>query len=114
MPSSSPSRRYADILENIARIRLYLDGFDKAHFLADERTCDAVERCLMRVSEAAIKLGEAAEITAPHIPWRHIRGLGNVLRHAYDGVDPEILWNLITNDLEPLAKACQRAIQEIA
>jgi uncharacterized protein with HEPN domain len=29
----------------------------------------------------------------PEIDWPRLRGLGNILRHAYNRVDPEILWN---------------------
>jgi uncharacterized protein with HEPN domain len=110
VPSRSPYIRYRDILDNIARIKLYVEGYDKDRFMADERTCDAVERCLARISEAAVKLGSQAEMADPSIPWRNIRDLGNHLRHAYDGVDPHILWNIVHRDLDPLARACQRAI----
>lgn len=111
MPSKDPAVRYIDILDNIARIKLYVDGYDIDRFMADERTCDAVERCLARISEAAVKLGPLAEAVDPSIPWRNIRDLGNHLRHAYDGVDPHILWNIIHRDLGALAEACQRAVR---
>tara|TARA_R110000787_G_scaffold61094_4_gene138519 strand:- start:140 stop:400 length:261 start_codon:yes stop_codon:yes gene_type:complete len=68
--------------------------------------------CLSRISEAAVKLGEKAEHAAQEIPWRDIHGLGNNFRHAYDGVDPEILWNLIQKDLTPLADACRSALDQ--
>ena len=104
--------RYQDILDNIARINLYVDGFYLNRFVADERTCDAVERCLARISEAAVKLGSDAEVAFPSIPWRNIRDLGNHLRHAYDGVDPHILWNIVQHDLDDLAAACKHVKAE--
>ena len=59
---------------------------DAALFAADDKTADAVERCLARISEATVKLGEDAELLCPGPPWRDIRGLGNHLRHAYKRV----------------------------
>lgn len=112
MPSSKPATRYRDILDNIAKISLYVDGYDRQMFSADEKTIDAVERCLSRISEAAVKLGPIAEVDAPMIPWREVRGLGNHLRHAYDGVDADILWNLIQKDLKALADACQTLLEK--
>jgi len=53
----SPLQRLEDILENIARIERYVVGLDDEAFLIDEKTMDAVERCLHRISEAAIRLG---------------------------------------------------------
>ena len=72
-----------------------------------------MERCLARISEAAVKLGEIASELAPEIPWRDIRGMGNQLRHAYDGISPEILWNAMKYDLPPLKRACERALKEL-
>ncbi len=114
MPSKQPSLRFQDILDNIARIEQYVAGLNSASdFANDTLRQDAVERCLARISEAAVKLGETASFYAPDIPWHDIRGIGNILRHAYDGVDPEILWNTICFELPLLKEACQKALEEI-
>jgi uncharacterized protein with HEPN domain len=44
------------------------------------------------------------------VPWRQIRDLGNLLRHAYDKVDLEIIWRTVTDDLPPLRNAVMRAL----
>jgi uncharacterized protein with HEPN domain len=46
----------------------------------------------------------------PDQPWRNIRGLGNWLRHQYDSVDREIIWNTIHEDLPKLKNAVFQAI----
>jgi len=38
--------------------------------------------------------------------------LGNRLRHAYHRVDPDILWAIAENDLEPLKRFVDRIIQD--
>ncbi len=76
MPSDVPIERLTDIITNIDRIRAHLkDVTGGTEF--DEKTRDAVERCLERISEAAKKLGSAIEEAQPNVPWRNIRGLGN-------------------------------------
>ena len=72
MPSSRPEIRFSDILENIALIEAYVVGLDQALFTRDRRTRDAVERCLQRISEAALKLGTQAEQLAPGPPWSSV------------------------------------------
>ena len=99
MPSERPAIRLRDILENIRLIESYVVGMDRAAIDADRRTRDAVERCLERLSEAATKLGEEADVLAPGPPWQAVRALGNVLRHAYDQVDPTRIWEIVTRDL---------------
>lgn len=94
MPSSNPARRLGDILENIERIRSYIDGMDETAFLSDEKTQDAVQYCLLRISEAASKLGGEAAALVPQQDWQRIRGLGNVLRHEYDQIEMVTIWNI--------------------
>jgi uncharacterized protein with HEPN domain len=33
------------------------------------------------------------------VPWQNIHGLGNLLRHEYRRIDPEILWSIVTEHL---------------
>ena len=62
------------------------------------------------INEAAIRPKDAAETVCPEVPWRDIRGIGNWLRHQYDRVDPEIIWNTIEDDPPSLKSAVQRAL----
>jgi uncharacterized protein with HEPN domain len=110
MPSSDPGQRFQDILDNIDLIRRYLSGTTKDDFATGGMTYDAVSYCFVRLTEAAIKLGDLAEVMAPEIPWGRIRGLGNQLRHAYDGINPDILWDAANADFPALEAACQAAM----
>ena len=85
-------------------------GMDLETFRADAKTVAAVERKLLVISEAAIRLGDQAEILCPGLPWRDIRGIGNWLRHQYDRVDVNSIWRTLTNDLPPLESAVLRAL----
>ena len=113
MPSSRPAARFLDILDNIRLIQNYLQGMDRAAFEADSRTRDAVERCLERLSEAATKLGSQADELAPGLPWPAVRAFGNVLRHAYDQVDPARIWEIATGDLPRMAAAAEAALHRL-
>lgn len=46
MPSRKPEHRFSDIIDNIDRIERYTAGMTAATFVMDEKTIDAVERCL--------------------------------------------------------------------
>jgi len=60
--------------------------------------------------QAAIRLGEQAEVLCPGVPWRNIRGIGNWLRHQYDRIDAEAIWRTVIDDLPPLESAVARAL----
>ena len=97
--------------ENIDRIEEHITGVSFESFAASPVLIDAVERCLQRITEAAIKVGaETMRVAAPRLPFEHVRGLGDVLRHAYDVVDPEIVWRTVREDLPTLRKACAAAL----
>jgi uncharacterized protein with HEPN domain len=110
LPSEKRIQQFADILENIARIERFTAGFDADGLAGNEQAFYAVLHALLIISEAARRLGNEAEALAPDQPWQSIRSLGNVLRHAYDGVDPGIIWRIVCDDLAGLKRAVGRAL----
>lgn len=111
MPSKhDPADCLSDILDNISRVESYAAGLSKQDFETDGRTRDAIERCLERICEAAVRLGDAAPELMPQQPWRDIRGMGNWFRHAYDRVDLDIVWNAVRTDLPALKTDAERAL----
>lgn len=102
-----------DITENAARVNAYTEGLTLERFAADGLRRDAVERCLERVCEAAVRLGDRAAELMPNQPWSQIRGLGNWLRHAYDRVDLDIVWKTARERLPSLAADAAGVLQEL-
>jgi uncharacterized protein with HEPN domain len=99
-----------------------LDYARKALLFSKDKTRDGIEEdeqlmlALVRIVEV---IGEAASRTSrklqertPSIPWADIIGTRNRLVHAYFSVDLDVLWEIITNDLPPLIKEPQKAIDE--
>jgi uncharacterized protein with HEPN domain len=113
MSSDEPRLRawLQDIVENSLAAESYVGGLSIAQFRADRMRVDAVERCLMRITEAAIRIGETrlAEI-APDTPLHQLRGFGNMLRHAYDGIDVAVVWATVVDDLPDFRRACAQAL----
>jgi uncharacterized protein with HEPN domain len=79
-------------------------------FREDPKTIAAVERKLLVISEAAVRLGEHALTLCPDQPWHKIRATGNWLRHAYERINLETVWGTIKDDLPPLKAAVLRAL----
>jgi uncharacterized protein with HEPN domain len=78
---------------------------EPASFEENRLVYDAVERCLERISEAAAKLGDMAPWLMPDQPWQKIRSFGNVLRHEYDAIREDRLFEIVTTDLPGLCAA---------
>jgi uncharacterized protein with HEPN domain len=99
-----------DILDNAARIESYVAGLDREGFHDNGLIRDAVERCLERICEAVSRLGTQADELMPGQPASDIRGMGNRLRHAYDRVDFDLIWDTLQDDLPSLKAAVSRAL----
>lgn len=111
MSTDREALRLQDIIDNIARIESHVSGMEFARFAADEMAIDAVERCLMRITEAVIKIGpERMAAISPRTPVEAVRGLGNLLRHDYDGVDLGTIWRTVTGSLPELKADCLGAL----
>ncbi len=93
------------IAQAVQAIESFTNGMDFEDFRADPKTVGAVERILLTISEAAKSLGPAAETLCPGQPRNKIRGTGNGLRHQYDRIDLQSIWDTVTDDLPPLKAA---------
>ena len=101
-----------DIIESISDIRVFITGMTRESFAGDKKTINAVVRSLEVIGEAAGKLPKYIRDTHPEISWEEIVGMRNRLIHEYFGVDLDIVWQTIEEDLEPLDKAVKKIITE--
>jgi uncharacterized protein with HEPN domain len=76
-------------------------------FEADWQKRWLVERGLEILSEASRHLGDELKARHPEIPWPKVASIGNILRHDYERIAADVLWNLARNDLPTLEQACR-------
>ena len=102
MPKRDPDLLIEDILSAVRKVERYTLGMDQALFHQDDKTVDAVVRNLEIIGEAARQLPE--EFLARHsdVPWRQIAGLRNRIVHEYFGLDLDLIWQVIRQDLPQL------------
>ncbi|MBU1566219.1 MAG: DUF86 domain-containing protein [Proteobacteria bacterium] len=105
--------RLEDIDEAIDLIFRYTEDLNYNSWKKDRKTIDAVIRNLEIIGEAATHI--PSEITEKHadIPWAQMKGIRNVLVHEYFGVDAEVLWRTITEDLPSLKNQIQQLLLKV-
>lgn len=104
-------RLYADdILAACDKIRRFVAGMSYEQFVADDRTCDAVIRNLEVIGEAAKRIPDEVAGRAPQVPWRLIRGMRDVLAHAYFGLSLPVVWDTATTQVDELEVAVRALI----
>ena len=94
-----------DIAHHIGLARQFAAGIEHEAFLDDTRTVFAVTRCLEIISEASRRLPDELKERHPSIPWKDIAGAGNVYRHDYEDVAPNLVWDTVQLALPDLEAA---------
>lgn len=88
-----------DILTASNKIERFTEGLNFDQFMDDERTQDACIRNFEIIGEAANYISEQTRFLYPKVEWRKITNYRNLLIHAYFGVNLEIVWDIIKNNL---------------
>ncbi|WP_406660397.1 DUF86 domain-containing protein [Methanolobus sp. ZRKC3] len=96
----------------INKIQKYVQDLSFEDFLEDDMRIDAVLRNLEVIGEAAGNIPLEVRNSYPHIQWKKIVGLRNILIHEYFGVDLEIVWDIIESNLENLKSEIGKALEK--
>ncbi len=78
------------------------DQLEKSNFLQDEVLKRAVVRSLEIIGEATKKLPDDLKVKHTHIEWRAIAGTRDKLIHDYFGIDYDIVWDIVSNEIPEL------------
>ena len=65
----------------------------------------AVLHCIQEVGEAASRVTPETRALIPDLPWPDVVRMRNRLVHAYFVVDHDIVWRVLTTELEPLVRS---------
>ncbi|HYR57462.1 MAG TPA: HepT-like ribonuclease domain-containing protein [Chthoniobacteraceae bacterium] len=64
----------------------------------------AAERAVELIGESAARLPVELRTRHSQVPWREIIGMRNRLIHGYEGVDDDIVWDVLATHAPALAK----------
>ena len=102
-----------DILDSTDKISVFIADMTYDDFAGDDKTAFAVVRALEIIGEASKKIPQEIRAMYPKIPWREVAGMRDKLIHAYFGVDLEVVWQTINEDLQGLRNAASQIKDDI-
>jgi uncharacterized protein with HEPN domain len=91
-----------DIRESVEAIFQYTSGISFEAFSHDRMCYSAVIREFEIIGEAVGKLSDTLKNGYPLVNWQDIKDFRNILIHEYFGIDLEIVWNVVCEDLPKL------------
>jgi uncharacterized protein with HEPN domain len=92
------------IIENINDIENFSKGIKKEDFLKNKEKQNAIIRSIEIIGEAVKNLHEKIKNTYPKVPWKGIAGTRDKIIHHYFGVDLELIWKVVKENLPDLKK----------
>ena len=104
---------FNDILESISDIKEFTSGMTFENFAKDRKTIKAVVRSLEVIGEAANNIPKNVRENYSIISWEEIIGMRNRLIHEYFGVDLDIVWQTIEEDLAPLEATVKKMFSDL-
>jgi len=107
----SDRERLLDVIEAIERIEKYSQKSKKA-FDTDELVQNWIIHHLFIVGEAIAHISDEIQDKYHEIPWSKIIGMRNILVHGYFGIDTEVVWSVVENDLPGLKRNIQKILRE--
>ncbi len=102
-----------DILDYMDRAIQYLNEYEFNDFISDNKTCDAVLRCIEVIGEATKKIPDDLRESYPDIPWRDMAGMRDKVIHSYFTVDYKMVWLTITEDIPRMMPEIKKVIDDL-
>lgn len=112
MSKSRPTKLLLeDIADSIFKIQKYVKDFDYLAFSESSLIIDACVRNLEIIGEACKLLPQELKDQNSQIPWKDITATRNKLIHDYFGVNLDILWAIIQDELPQLIEEIKQLIK---
>lgn len=98
------------MIEYIERVELYTKDMTFESFSNDTKTVDATVLMISQVGELVKNLDKEFQKQYPNIKWHILKGIRNRIIHDYEGISLNIVWSIITKDLQPLKNELKQIV----
>src|SRR3954451_21150651 len=103
--------RLLDALEH-ANLALEFATAGREAFLENLQLQSAILHRLVLLGESCRALSPELKNARPDVPWRQLIAFRNVLVHQYFGLDLELVWTVVSRDLEPVRASLREILSE--
>ncbi len=103
-------QRLTHILDAIDEIQRYTENVELKSFLENSMMRFACVKQIEIIGEAANYITSETKALLSDLEWKQIIGMRHILVHEYFGVDFDLVWQVIIDDLPQLKEKVIKAI----
>ncbi|MGJ7034631.1 HepT-like ribonuclease domain-containing protein [Anoxybacillus eryuanensis] len=107
-----PSVFLQDILAAAEKIEKYTQGLSYDDFLDNDLISDAVIKNILVIGEAAKHIPDEMRQASPHIEWRKMAGMRDMMIHGYFSINYRIVWDVVQNKIPRLKQHIMQLLNE--
>jgi|SRR5699024_8581362 len=102
-----------DISFAAKKIKKYTKGLTYDSFFDNDLVVDAVIKNILVIGEAVKNIPEEVRQLYPHIEWRKVAGMRDMMIHGYFSINIEIVWDVVINKIPSLSKQVEQILFDI-
>ena len=104
--------RIAHMLEMAQNLRKASEEYNYEEIIEDKILFYGLTKMAEIIGEAAYKLTTEFREAHQELPWREIIGMRHLLVHGYFSISPEVLWDVIQNDIPAMIPILEKYLEE--
>ena len=101
-----------EILKYISKINRYIGSKNYDEFMEDDMCSDACVLMLSEIGEKSGCLSTRFKEENNDINWQEIKDMRNIMIHNYEGINYDIVWDTIKEDIPEIEKKVYEIITE--
>jgi len=102
------------ILDSADAIESFSEGMNKVELISNRMKRSAIIREIEIIGEAVKNLSVNLKNEHDEVQWKNIIGTRNKMTHHYFGVDIDMVWKIVKEDLPILKKQMEKIKKELA